>query len=98
MRRWLAASSLVFGLCVPAQLSAQNSWTPPRTPDNQPDLQGYWTNATLTPLERPAQFAGKVSVAAGKCANLAGGKAPLLRLRHGLAAGTARVESGWLVL
>src|ERR1700760_3204234 len=24
----------------------------PRTPDGQPDLQGYWTNATLTPLER----------------------------------------------
>jgi hypothetical protein len=25
----------------------------------QPDLQGVWTNATLTPLERPPQFAGK---------------------------------------
>jgi hypothetical protein len=24
-----------------------------RTPDGQPDLQGFWTNATLTPLERP---------------------------------------------
>src|SRR5215471_20977412 len=29
------------------------SWTPPRTPDGQPDLQGVWSNATLTPLERP---------------------------------------------
>ncbi len=35
------------------------AWTPPRTPDGQPDLQGTWTNATLTPLERPAEFAGK---------------------------------------
>ena len=26
----------------------------PRTPDGQPDLQGNWTNGTLTPLERPA--------------------------------------------
>jgi len=34
-------------------------WTPPRTPDGQPDLQGFWTNATTTPLERPSQFAGK---------------------------------------
>ena len=25
----------------------------PRTPDGYPDLQGNWTNATLTPLERP---------------------------------------------
>jgi hypothetical protein len=32
-------------------LGAQN-WTQPRTPDGQPDLQGFWTNATLTPMER----------------------------------------------
>ena len=25
----------------------------PRTPDGQPDIQGFWTNATYTPLERP---------------------------------------------
>jgi hypothetical protein len=25
----------------------------PRTVDGQPDLQGYWTNATLVPLQRP---------------------------------------------
>ena len=30
-----------------------------RAPDGHPDLQGIWTNATLTPLERPASFAGK---------------------------------------
>ncbi|MEP7308946.1 MAG: hypothetical protein ABJA98_25865 [Acidobacteriota bacterium] len=35
------------------------SWTATRTSDGQPDLQGYWTNATFTPLERPAEFAGK---------------------------------------
>jgi hypothetical protein len=34
-------------------------WTPPRTADGQPDLQGVWTNSTLTPLERPAELAGK---------------------------------------
>jgi len=28
-------------------------WTMPRTPDGKPDLQGNWSNATLTPLERP---------------------------------------------
>jgi hypothetical protein len=33
--------------------------TVPRTPDGHPDLQGVWTNATLTPLERPRALADK---------------------------------------
>ncbi|MSO81874.1 MAG: hypothetical protein EXQ53_01060 [Acidobacteria bacterium] len=28
-------------------------WTPSRTPDGQPDLQGIWTNYTSTPFEVP---------------------------------------------
>jgi hypothetical protein len=28
-------------------------WTAPRTPDGQPDLQGFWTNTTYVPLQRP---------------------------------------------
>ncbi|HJT89857.1 MAG TPA: hypothetical protein VJ732_18430 [Bryobacteraceae bacterium] len=35
------------------------NWTPPRTPDDQPNLEGVWEMSTLTPLERPAEFAGK---------------------------------------
>ena len=30
------------------------TWSVPRTPDGKPDLQGNWTNETLTPLERPS--------------------------------------------
>ena len=29
-------------------------WILPRTPDGHPDLQGNWTNGTITPIERPA--------------------------------------------
>src|SRR5580700_10073223 len=31
----------------------------PRMPDGKPDLQGVWTSATLTPLERPADLGNK---------------------------------------
>src|SRR5262245_13031329 len=37
-------------------LHAQSKFNPPRTSDGKPDLQGYWTNATYTPVERPAEF------------------------------------------
>jgi hypothetical protein len=32
---------------------AAKKWTVARTPDGQPDLQGYWTNSSYIPLERP---------------------------------------------
>jgi hypothetical protein len=32
----------------------------PRTADGQPDLQGIWTNATLTPVERPKMLGDKL--------------------------------------
>ena len=33
--------------------AAGKKYVAPRTPDGQPDLQGYWTNSTYVPLERP---------------------------------------------
>jgi len=43
------------GWSVRAQQPARaKRWTQPRTPDGRPDFQGSWTNATLTPLQRPA--------------------------------------------
>src|SRR5439155_19531628 len=41
----------------PAKPAAAKKWTVPRTPDGQPDLQGFWTNSTYVPLERPDKVA-----------------------------------------
>lgn len=50
---------LVLVVCAPVFGQTAKPWTLPRTADGHPDLQGIWTNATLTPLERPAALANK---------------------------------------
>src|SRR5882672_9314958 len=54
----LAAVSLV-PVAAQTRVTSPAKWTQPRTPDGQPDLQGIWTNATITPFERPRELAGK---------------------------------------
>jgi predicted amidohydrolase YtcJ len=51
--------TIVGGRVVFDAESVQRSSTVPLTPDGFPDLQGIWTNGTMTPLERPADLAGK---------------------------------------
>ena len=53
----LAAAFAVLSLT--ASAAGQGTWTPPRTADGQPDLEGIWTNPTITPFERPTELAEK---------------------------------------
>jgi hypothetical protein len=43
-------------------------WAAERLPDGEPDLEGVWNYGTATPLERPAQWAGKTVLTAEEAA------------------------------
>ena len=52
------------------QDGAVDGWTAPRTPWGESDLQGIWTSATLTPLERPRQRSEKARLTDEEAAEL----------------------------
>jgi hypothetical protein len=54
------AAIVVMAVPVSAQTTRSDApkgttraWSPARTPDGQPDLQGVWSDTAVTPLERP---------------------------------------------
>ena len=51
-------------------MPAPGDWTVPRTGWGVPDLQGIWTNATLTPIERPDSLSGKTVLTAEEAVEL----------------------------
>ena len=71
------AITITFVWLVPVPVAGQvtssavtATWTTPRTPDGQPDLQGVWTNVVVTPLERPSALAGREALTVDEVARL----------------------------
>jgi len=61
--RYLAAAAALTAVVLLVPLgSAAQSEDVPRTPWGAPDLQGVWDFATMTPMERPEQFAGQATL------------------------------------
>jgi hypothetical protein len=59
-----AASIMAQSSAAPAQTSkpSASTWKAPRTPDGKPDLQGVWSNNSVTPMSRPTQWRDKTSL------------------------------------
>src|SRR5438445_2679403 len=54
---FLGAQALTAKSATPAPKTKTEAVS--RTPDGQPDLQGYWTSLSFTPMERPAKYGGR---------------------------------------
>ena len=104
----LAASAalVAIALLAPASAAAQveggadgsAAWTMPRTPDGHPDMQGYWTTQTFTPVERPEHLGNQAFFTEEEVAELqrqltAEGVDPLRRDALDIADDAAREEA-----
>jgi hypothetical protein len=82
------AWAAVLGLAVLPSLAAAQAPPPPpktgykapRATDGHPDLQGAWTNASLTRLERDGKFGGRVVLTEPEAATLEGHNKALIDL------------------
>ncbi len=64
-----ALACLVPGVAAgQVETEPRSGWTPPRTPEGVPDLQGVFTFRTITPMQRPAQLEGRVTLSAEEAA------------------------------
>jgi hypothetical protein len=61
-----------------ASAADKTAWQAPRTADGHPDLQGVWTSATITPLERPDEFGERRALTVAEAAKLENAESSLV--------------------
>ncbi len=70
----LGVLSIALTVLAPVALAQQNSADIPRTSDGRPDLSGTYDIATLTPLQRPAEFGDKLVLTEEEAAAIEAGE------------------------
>lgn len=79
--RWVLGLAVLAMMTAPLTAAAQASsralpapvrpgYSPPRTPDGRPDLQGVWTNATSTNLERSPKYGDQLVLSDAEMAQI----------------------------
>ncbi len=69
-----------------ASLASADDWKAPRTAWGHPDLQGLWTNETITPFERPSELGDKKFMTAEEAAEIEASRAKRLAASDGKSA------------
>ena len=90
----LAAAAAVALAPLPASAQTGDA---PRTPWGKPDLGGVWDFATLTPMERPAEYAGKERLTEEDVANIVAQSAKFTEFlsEQGPTRGTGTYDEFW---
>jgi hypothetical protein len=68
-----------------------------RTVDGQPDLQGLWTNDTITPIERPASMEGRAFLSEDEIASMEAGLAERRESSKLAAILVVIIKFGWIL-
>ena len=90
----LLATVMVSLPAASQQVSATN-WSPSRTAWGDPDLQGVYTFATPTPVERPTELGGKAVYTEAELADLGKRAEATRKAREGAAVDPARPPGGY---